>query len=184
MGAGIVPFGTQQHPSLRRSFPRYNSRPDRPALSLAILYFPRKRDMTSKMASCLFCKIIKGDIPSFKLYESDKVFAFLDISPLTKGHALVIPKFHGVKLHDIPDDSLTEILPVAKKLAQAAGATDYNVLQNNGAIAHQVVEHVHFHMIPKPNDTEGLVLGPGAWPAQATDMEKLKATFEEMKAKM
>ncbi|EJT75808.1 hypothetical protein GGTG_05737 [Gaeumannomyces tritici R3-111a-1] len=140
--------------------------------------------MASKMASCLFCKIIKGDIPSFKLYESDKVFAFLDINPLTEGHALVIPKFHGVKLHDIPDDSLTEILPVAKKLAQAAGATEYNVLQNNGAIAHQVVEHVHFHMIPKPNDAEGLILGPGAWPAQATDMDKLKATFEEMKAKM
>ncbi|KLU85389.1 hypothetical protein MAPG_04415 [Magnaporthiopsis poae ATCC 64411] len=140
--------------------------------------------MASKMASCLFCKIIKGEIPSFKLYESDKIFAFLDINPLTKGHTLVIPKFHGVKLHDIPDDSLTEILPVAKKLAQAIGAKDYNVLQNNGAIAHQVVEHVHFHMIPKPNETEGLCLGTGAWPAQATDMEKLKATFDEMKAKM
>ena len=96
----------------------------------------------SRMSSCIFCKIVKGDIPSFKLYDSDKVYAFLDIQPLSKGHALVIPKHHGAKLTDIPDDALSEILPVAKKLAAASGATDYNVLQNNGRIAHQVVDHV------------------------------------------
>lgn len=133
------------------------------------------------MASCIFCKIIKGEIPSFKLYESEKVFAFLDINPLSRGHSLVIPKVHGEKLHDIPDDSLNEILPVAKKIAQAVGASDYNILQNNGTIAHQVVSHVHFHMIPKPNETEGLGIN---WPQQPTDMDKLKALFEEVKAKM
>ncbi|KAE8373795.1 HIT-like domain-containing protein [Aspergillus bertholletiae] len=132
-------------------------------------------------AACIFCKIIKGDIPSFKLFESDKVFAFLDIQPLSRGHALVIPKFHGEKLTDIPDEYLNEILPVAKKLAQAADAKDFNVLQNNGTIAHQVVPHVHFHMIPKPNETEGLGVG---WPTQATDMDKLKALHEELKSKM
>ncbi|KAJ0420197.1 HIT-like protein [Aspergillus carlsbadensis] len=133
------------------------------------------------MASCIFCKIIKGDIPSFKLFESDKVFAFLDIQPLSRGHALVIPKYHGEKLTDIPDDYLSEVLPVAKKIAQATNAGDYNILQNNGTIAHQVVPHVHFHMIPKPNETEGLGIG---WPSQATDMDKLKALYEEVKAKM
>ncbi|KAF5855603.1 Histidine triad nucleotide-binding protein 2, mitochondrial, partial [Aspergillus alliaceus] len=92
-------------------------------------------------AACIFCKIIKGDIPSFKLFESDKVFAFLDIQPLSRGHALVIPKYHGEKLTDIPDEYLNEVLPVAKKLAQAVDAKDYNVLQNNGTIAHQVVPH-------------------------------------------
>ncbi|RJE23578.1 HIT family protein 1 [Aspergillus sclerotialis] len=134
-------------------------------------------------AACIFCKIIKGDIPSFKLFESDKVFAFLDIQPLSRGHALVIPKFHGAKLTDIPDEYLTEVLPVAKKVAQISGAENFNVLQNNGRIAHQVVDHVHFHMIPKPSqsDSEGLVIG---WPAQATDMDKLKALHEELKAKM
>ncbi|KAL4820682.1 HIT-like domain-containing protein [Aspergillus spinulosporus] len=132
------------------------------------------------MAACIFCRIIKGEIPSFKLFESDKVFAFLDIQPLSRGHALVIPKYHGAKLTDIPDDHLTEILPVAKKIAQVTGATDFNVLQNNGRIAHQVVDHVHFHMIPKPNEEEGLGIG---WPAQAADMDKLKEYYESIKAK-
>ncbi|KAJ5898781.1 hit family protein 1 [Penicillium taxi] len=132
-------------------------------------------------ASCIFCKIIKGDIPSFKLFESDKVFAFLDIQPLSRGHALVIPKFHGEKLIDIPDEDLVEILPLVKKIAKAFGAQDFNVLQNNGRIANQAVDHVHFHMIPKPNEKDGLTLG---WPARATDMEKLKILHEEIKAKM
>ncbi|KAL6245768.1 Adenosine 5'-monophosphoramidase [Rhinocladiella similis] len=135
----------------------------------------------SKMAACIFCKIVKGDIPSFKLFESDKVLAFLDIQPLSKGHALVIPKHHGEKLTDIPDDSLTELLPVVKKLAIASGAENYNVLQNNGRLAHQEVDHVHFHMIPKPNATEGLGIG---WPATATDMDALKKLHADLKAKM
>ncbi|KGO48020.1 Histidine triad (HIT) protein [Penicillium expansum] len=132
-------------------------------------------------AACIFCKIIKGDIPSLKLFENEKVFAFLDIQPLSRGHALVIPKFHGAKLTDIPDEDLLEILPVAKKIAKATGAVDFNILQNNGSIAHQVVEHVHFHMIPKPNEKEGLIVG---WPAQETDMAKLKALHEEIKSNL
>ncbi|KAI1435876.1 HIT-like domain-containing protein [Xylaria sp. CBS 124048] len=137
--------------------------------------------MSSRMASCIFCKIIKGEIPSFKLFESDKTLAFLDIGPLSKGHALVIPKFHGAKLTDIPDEHLSEILPVAKKLVAATGAVDYNILQNNGRIAHQIVDHVHFHMIPKPNAEEGLSVG---WPTKPADMESLKKYFEEVKSKM
>ncbi|KAI9743295.1 MAG: Adenosine 5'-monophosphoramidase [Claussenomyces sp. TS43310] len=133
------------------------------------------------MAACIFCKIIKGDIPSFKLFESDKVLAFLDIQPLSRGHALVIPKFHGQKLTEIPDDQLAEILPVVKKLVTATGATEYNVLQNNGRIAHQEVDHVHFHMIPKPNEQEGLSM---TWQQQKIDMDKLKLLFEDIKSKM
>jgi diadenosine tetraphosphate (Ap4A) HIT family hydrolase len=137
--------------------------------------------MASKMASCIFCKIVKGEIPSFKLVETDKTFAFLDINPLSRGHALIIPKFHGAKLTDIPDEHLSDILPIAKKLVAATGATEYNILQNNGSGAHQVVEHVHFHMIPKPNQAEGLGI---SWPQQPTDMDKLKALFEEIKSKV
>ncbi|KAI1442317.1 hit family protein [Annulohypoxylon stygium] len=137
--------------------------------------------MSIKMAACIFCKIIKGEIPCFKLFESDKTLAFLDINPLSKGHALVIPKFHGAKLTDIPDEQLSEVLPVAKKLATATGAVNFNILQNNGRIAHQVVDHVHFHMIPKPNEAEGLGVG---WPQKETDMEALKAIFEEIKPKV
>ncbi|KAG9780415.1 Adenosine 5'-monophosphoramidase hnt1 [Exophiala dermatitidis] len=132
-------------------------------------------------AACIFCKIVKGDIPCFKLFESDKVLAFLDIQPLSKGHALVIPKEHGEKLVDISDDALSEILPVVKKLAAASGAENYNVLQNNGRLAHQEVGHVHFHMIPKPNATEGLGIG---WPASPTDMDALKKLHAELKSKM
>ncbi|KAH6847400.1 HIT-like domain-containing protein [Chaetomium sp. MPI-CAGE-AT-0009] len=137
--------------------------------------------MASKMASCIFCKIVKGDIPCFKLLETETTLAFLDINPLSRGHALVIPKFHGEKLTDIPDEYLSDILPIAKKLVAATGAEEYNILQNNGAGAHQEVGHVHFHMIPKPNPEEGLGI---RWPQQATDMDKLKALFEDIKSKV
>ncbi|KAF8597201.1 HIT-like protein [Ceratobasidium sp. AG-I] len=137
----------------------------------------------SSLASCLFCKIIKGEIPSMKLLETSLSYSFLDIGPLSKGHCLVIPKYHGEKLHDIPDEYLADALPIAKKLAIATGATDYNILQNNGKIAHQVVPHVHFHVIPKPSaaDTEGLVIG---WPTQKLEKEELQKAFEEIKSKL
>ncbi|RMZ85389.1 hypothetical protein DV737_g738, partial [Chaetothyriales sp. CBS 132003] len=127
-------------------------------------------------SNCIFC-----DIPSFTLYDSPSVFAFLDIGPLSEGHTLVIPKHHGVKLTDIPDDQLSEILPVVSKLAKAVGAENYNVLQNNGRLAHQEVDHVHFHLIPKPNEEEGLGVG---WPATKGDMAKLKELHAALKAKI
>ena len=116
-----------------------------------------------------------------KLFESDKTYAFLDINPLSHGHALVIPKHHGAKLTDIPDEHLHELLPVAAKLARASGATDFNILQNNGRIAHQVVDHVHVHMIPKPDEKQGLGI---EWPQQQGNKEALAKLCEEMKAKM
>ncbi|KDN46990.1 HIT-like protein [Tilletiaria anomala UBC 951] len=131
--------------------------------------------------NCLFCKIIAGKIPSMKLSETDKSYAFLDIGPLSKGHALVIPKYHAAKLHELPDEYLHELLPIAKKLAIASGATEYNILQNNGRGAHQLVDHVHVHMIPKPNQEQGLGVG---WPAMTPEKEELQKVFEEMKGKM
>ncbi|GAA5980094.1 hypothetical protein JCM5350_001761 [Sporobolomyces pararoseus] len=135
---------------------------------------------------CIFCKIISGKIPSFKLIDSDLSYAFLDIGPISKGHALVIPKYHGAKLHDLPDETLTDILKNLKKIAVAQGLENYNVLQNNGRIAHQVVDHVHFHLIPKPSDSdkEGLVVG---WPTQkgeGFEMDALKKLAEEIKGKL
>ncbi|KAH7129323.1 HIT family protein 1 [Dactylonectria estremocensis] len=132
-------------------------------------------------AACIFCKIIKGEIPCMKLFENEKVLAFLDIGPVSKGHTLVIPKYHGAKLADIPDDQLTDILPTLKKVINATGVTDYNILQNNGAIAHQQVFHVHFHMIPRPNDLEGLGI---KWPTKAADMDELKQLCEDIKSRM
>ncbi|WFC95709.1 bis(5'-nucleosyl)-tetraphosphatase (asymmetrical) [Malassezia brasiliensis] len=120
--------------------------------------------------NCIFCKIIAGKIPSRKFIETDKAYAFLDIGPTAPGHSLIIPKYHAAKFHELPDETLSDILPVAKKIALATGATDYNLLQNNGRIAHQVVGHVHFHVIPKPNEEQGLVVG---WPSTSPSKEEL-----------
>jgi diadenosine tetraphosphate (Ap4A) HIT family hydrolase len=84
-------------------------------------------------------------------------------------------------LHDIPDDQLSEVLAVTKKIAIAQDIQDYNILQNNGRIAHQEVDHVHFHLIPKPNQTEGLGI---EWPTQKADKGELSKLLEEIKAKM
>ncbi|KAJ2305884.1 Adenosine 5'-monophosphoramidase, partial [Coemansia sp. RSA 2704] len=94
------------------------------------------------------------------------------------GHALVIPKYHAEKLHQLPDEFLAETMPIAKKIAAALGVDNYNVLQNNGKLAHQEVPHVHFHVIPKPNEHEGLTIG---WPATKADPEKLKELASRLK---
>jgi diadenosine tetraphosphate (Ap4A) HIT family hydrolase len=101
----------------------------------------------------------------------------------------VIPKHHGAKLTDVPDDALAEVLAVAKRVARATGTVDWNLLQNNGRRAHQMVDHVHFHVIPKPGESEadaaGKVGGLGVgWPMTDPGIEALKGVFEEMKAKM
>lgn len=106
-----------------------------------------------------------------KLVDTDSTYAFLDIGPIAPKHTLVIPKYHGAKLHDIPDDHITELLPVLKKIAKASGEEDYNILQNNGRIAHQVVDHVHFHFIPKPDEKAGLGVG---WPTTKPEKEELQ----------
>ncbi|EGG01326.1 uncharacterized protein MELLADRAFT_57429 [Melampsora larici-populina 98AG31] len=133
--------------------------------------------------SCIFCKIINGQIPSFKLIDNETTFAFLDINPISHGHALVIPKHHGAKLHDVPDAALKDLLPAAKSIAKAMDLIDYNVLQNNGRIAHQEVDHVHFHIIPKPapSDESGLVIG---WPAKSPDMGQLGEYAKTIKEKI
>nr|GAT54581.1 predicted protein [Mycena chlorophos] len=135
------------------------------------------------LANCIFCKIIKGDIPSYKLIETEFSFSFLDIGPLSRGHALVIPKYHAQKLHELPDEYLADAMPIAKKivLALGEGAENYNILQNNGRLAHQEVDHVHFHVIPKPNAEEGLIVG---WPAKPAEKEELQKLYDEVKGKL
>jgi histidine triad (HIT) family protein len=112
--------------------------------------------MPAANENCIFCKIVKGEIPCQKLYENDSVLAFLDIGPVNKGHALVIPKKHYESLFDIPDDSLTLIAKAAKKVAkavmQATQAEGLNLLQNNYKVAGQLVPHAHFHIIPRFGD--------------------------------
>ena len=122
------------------------------------------------MGETVFSKIIRGEIPSHKLYEDAHVFAFLDIAPVAPGHALVIPKEPAVTLDQLSDDSaaaIGRVLPrLCRALIQVTGTREFNVLQNNGRLAHQAVDHVHFHIIPKPNEAEGLGV---KWPAGKLD---------------
>lgn len=108
------------------------------------------------MAQTIFTKILAGEIPCHKVYEDDKVLAFLDINPLSRGHVLIIPKEPAETLDQLSDDSAAAIGRVLPRLSRAVmaatGARHYNVLQNNGAPAHQAVFHVHFHIIPKFDD--------------------------------
>jgi histidine triad (HIT) family protein len=112
------------------------------------------------MADSVFSKIIQGEIPCHKLYEDDRVLAFLDIGPLSEGHALVVPKEPAVTLDELSDDSAAAVGRVLPRLCRAikrvTGVSAFNVLENNLPLAHQAVPHVHFHIIPKPDEATGL----------------------------
>src|SRR6516164_7971247 len=119
------------------------------------------------MADTVFGKIVRGEIPCNKVYEDDKVVAFLDINPLSAGHTLVVPKEAAETLDRLSDESaaaLGRVLPrLCRAVVAATSVKEYNVLENNGVGAHQAIAHVHFHIIPKPNSREGLGIG---WPAR------------------
>ena len=103
------------------------------------------------MAS-LFTKIIKGEIPSTKVYEDADVLGFLDIKPVNPGHTLVIPKKHYVNVHDMPDELVGKVAIVAKKIADALlkmGVKGVNIGTNNGEAAGQIVFHAHTHVMPR-----------------------------------
>lgn len=106
-----------------------------------------------KDSNCIFCKIANGEIPSASLYEDEKVKVILDISPASKGHALILPKEHYKNLYEISDDMASHVMMTAKKMAkkmkEELGLEGLNILQNNGEIAGQTVFHYHMHLIPR-----------------------------------
>jgi len=108
---------------------------------------------------CLFCKIISGKLPSYKVYEDAKYIAFLDINPFSAGHTLVSPKKHGETLWDMDEGEIGELFEVASKISRsvvsAMGADGFRILQNNGEAANQVVPHVHVHIIPNMLEDKG-----------------------------
>jgi histidine triad (HIT) family protein len=105
------------------------------------------------MEGCVFCKMVAGEIPVATVYEDEAVFAFLDIGPISDGHTLVIPRQHCTRIHEGAPDILAEVAARLGKIAQAVmiatEADGYNVLSNNGPAAGQVVDHLHFHIIPR-----------------------------------
>jgi histidine triad (HIT) family protein len=128
------------------------------------------------MADTVFGKIVRGEIPCDKVYEDDKVLAFLDINPLSVGHTLVVPKEPAETMDRLSDESaaaLGRVLPrLCRAVVAATGVKEYNVLENNGSGAHQAIAHVHFHIIPKPSPREGLGIG---WPAKSVERETAAA---------
>jgi histidine triad (HIT) family protein len=121
------------------------------------------------MSETIFSRILRGEIPCHRVYEDEHVLAFLDVGPLSDGHTLIVPKEAAATLDRLSDDSaaaIGRVLPrLCRAVMKATGATAYNVLQNNGAAAHQAVLHVHFHIIPK---FEEIGLGI-AWRAGSLD---------------
>ncbi|MGD0552012.1 MAG: HIT family protein [Sedimentisphaerales bacterium] len=102
---------------------------------------------------CIFCKIASGQIPAAKIYEDEVVVAFLDVGPISDGHTLVMPRQHFEKVHSCPPELLgqiwTRLGKIAGAVASAVGSDGYNVLCNNGRAAGQVVDHLHFHIVPR-----------------------------------
>lgn len=102
---------------------------------------------------CVFCKIIKGELPADKIYEDADILAFLDIKAHNPGHALVVPKKHYQNLEEISEEDLKKLIIAVKKLGQMMkdklAVSAYNIIQNNGPLAGQVVPHIHFHLIPR-----------------------------------
>lgn len=103
--------------------------------------------------NCIFCKIINKEIPSKMIYEDNDFYAMLDIAPATRGHVLILPKEHAATMSELSDEKLSKILVLAKKIIEAMkkvhGFTDYNIIQNNGRLAGQTVDHYHLHLIPR-----------------------------------
>lgn len=111
------------------------------------------------MSDCIFCKIIRGEIKSCKVYENDSVYAFLDTHPANKYHTLVIPKKHYENIFDIPDDELKRVSSVAKNIAvlykEKLGINNIQLINSSGIEAQQDIFHFHLHIVPRKNgDTQ------------------------------
>lgn len=133
---------------------------------------------------CIFCKIIRGEVPSFKILEDDRMLAFMDINPDNPGHVLVIPKYHAVDLYEIPDPWLSHSAIAVQSVARAVRAAlrphGLNIVQANGPGAAQSVRHFHWHVLPRVRD-DNLRLNWGIAPG---DMDAIKDTAEKIRASL
>ena len=134
--------------------------------------------------NCIFCKILAGEIPSFKVYEDDDFTVILDAGPATRGHALIIPKEHYKDLYELPEDLAAKAFVLGKKLITKLtgilGCDGYNLVQNNGAVAGQTVGHFHLHLIPRyEGDDAGL-----GWHMGSLDAADAAALIEKIGKEM
>lgn len=136
------------------------------------------------MDECIFCKIVKGEIPSFKVYEDEKVLAFEDINPISPGHTLIIPKRHARDLWEIAEKDLTAVHLASKKVIQAIqtalNPSGVACIQLNGPGANQVVLHYHLHLVPRmPGGPE---LPVASWEIKEGDMAEIQKTAARIAA--
>jgi len=131
---------------------------------------------------CIFCKIVKGEIPCFKVYEDDKVLAFEDINPISKGHTLIIPKRHAENLWEISEDDLMAIHKASKKIADAVkkvlNPVGLACLQLNGRGAGQAIMHYHLHLIPRGSDEPELPVSK--WELRPGNQDEIKKIAEKL----
>lgn len=130
---------------------------------------------------CIFCKIIKGELPSSKVYEDEHVIAFLDIHPVRPGHTLVVPKVHCSNMLDCDDEVFAHMMKATQKVARAVsaatGAEGFNLGINNGKAAGQIIFHLHLHVIPRSSD-DGLRL----WGSQEYQEGQMQSIAEKIRA--
>lgn len=135
------------------------------------------------MPETVFSRILSGELPCHKVFENEHVLAFLDIAPVAFGHTLVIPKEPARTLDELSEGAAAElgrVLPrLCRAIQQVTGTRAYNLLQNNEALAHQAVFHVHFHIIPKPNEASGLGVG---WAPRELGSEAAQRLATELSA--
>ena len=136
------------------------------------------------MDNCIFCKIVKGDIPSSVVYEDDSFKAIMDISPASKGHVIIIAKEHAANIFELSDDMACKVFLVAKKIAKAVemelGCDGVNILQNNGEVAGQTVFHFHMHVIPRYKDDSINI----KWPQQETNISDISELADKIASRI
>ena len=130
------------------------------------------------MKDCLFCKIINGDIPCYKVYEDDTILAFLDVNPDSDGHTLIVPKTHYKDINDIPNDVLIHVYEVARKLSkllqERLNCDGISLLQNNGSV--QEVKHYHLHLKPYYSNNSSVKLVK-----DKTKIHDVESIYEKLK---
>ncbi len=127
---------------------------------------------------CIFCKLANGVIPTNSIYEDADFNVILDMSPATKGHALILPKEHADNLYELPEETAAKTFVLAQKLAKSMtkklGCDGFNIVQNNGRVAGQTVFHFHMHLIPRyENDGQTII-----WNPQEISTEEIRKTKE------
>lgn len=134
-----------------------------------------------KKEDCIFCKILRGEIPSNTIYEDELFRVILDVSPATKGHALIIPKEHYANVFELPDEVASKVFVLAKKLAahltEQLGCQGMNLLQNNGEAAGQTVHHFHLHLIPRYEQGKNIL----TWSHESFTQEEMEKLRDQLR---